>query len=52
MLKHELKITNIKWNLRNDPRKIEYVNADLRASLGKKTFVLQTLREDHEEVLK
>ena len=55
ILKHELKIMNLKLTLGNDPRKIESnlktENADLRASLAKKTSKIETLKEDHEEPL-
>ena len=47
ILKHELKITNLKLTLRNDPSKIasdlKTKNADLRASLEKETFELEIL---------
>ena len=56
ILKHELKITNLKLTLKNDPRKVEFdlkiENIDLRASLSKKTFEFETLKEDHEELHK
>ena len=56
ILKHELKITNLKLTLRSDPSKVETdlktENADLRESLAKKTSELETLKEDHEELHK
>ena len=56
ILKHELKITNLKLSLKSDPRKIESnlktKNLDLRESLVNKTFKFETLKEDHEELHK
>ena len=56
ILKHALKITNLKLTLKNDPSKVEYdlktENTDLIASLEKKTFEFETLKEDHEELHK
>ena len=53
ILKHELKITNLKLTLRNDPSKFESnlktKNVYLRASMAKKTFEFETLKEDQEE---
>ena len=47
---------NMKLTLRNDPRKVKsdlkIENADLRASLAKKTSEFETLKEDLEELPK
>ena len=55
-MKHELNIKNLKLTLRNYPSKIEsdlkIENANLRASLAKKTSELETLKQDHEELHK
>ena len=54
ILKHELKITNLNLNLKNDPSKVKFdlktENSDLRVSLEKKTSKFETLKEDHEEL--
>ena len=56
ILKHELEIMNLKLTLRIDPRKVEFYlkieNANLRASLAKKTSEFEMLKEDHEELHK
>ena len=56
ILKHELKITNLKFSLKNDPRKIESnlktENSDLKVSLAKQTSEFETLKEDHKELHK
>ena len=47
---------NLKLSLRNDPSKVESnlktKNGDLRASLEKKTYKFETLKEDHEKLHK
>ena len=51
-----MNITNLKLTLKSDPRKIEtnlkIQNADLRASLEKKTSELEMLKEYHEKLQK
>ena len=55
-MKHELKITNLKLSLKNDPRKVEsYLkieNSDLRTNIENKTYELEALKSVHEELQK
>ena len=56
ILKHELKITNLKLSLKSDLNKVESElktkNLDLRENLAKITLKHEALKADHEELQK
>lgn len=56
ILRHELKSTNLKLSLRTDSSKIESElrteNSNLRENLAKLTFEHETLKVDHEQLMK